>query len=68
MMNLISGNEVTRKICLNTVFRSIFLVDKPSAFTDLEQSCAYMNGANAGTLYETHSCLFTSRRNTNRAD
>jgi hypothetical protein len=65
-MKLITGNEVARKLCLNTVCQFIFWVDKPSGFTELEQSRAYMNGANAGTVYETHSCLFMSRRNTNR--
>ena len=44
------------------------MVDQPSAFTELKDPPAYMNGANAGTLYETCSCLFTSGRNTNRRD
>ena len=67
-MELISENEFERKVCLNVVFQSIFMVDKPSAFTELKESRAYMNGANAGILYEIHSCLFMSRRNTNRGD
>ena len=67
-MELISENEVGRKACPNTVFQSIFMVDKPSAFTELKESRAYMNVGNAEMLYETRSCLFTSRRHTNRGD
>jgi hypothetical protein len=68
MMELISENEVARKVCLNTIFQSIFMTDKPSFSAELKESPAYMNGANAGILYETHSCLFMSRPNTNRGD
>ena len=44
------------------------MVDKPSSFTEMKKSRAYMNDPNAGILYETHSCLFMSLRNTDRGD
>jgi hypothetical protein len=57
-----------KRVCTNTVFQSIFMVDKPSAFTELKESRAYLNGSNAGILYDTHSCLFMSHRNPKRGE
>jgi len=69
MTELISEKEGSEKrVCPNTLFQSIFMVDKPSAFTELKESLAYLNGANAGILYETHSCLFMSHRNPKRGE
>jgi hypothetical protein len=70
MTEIISEKEGEKKrVCPNTVFQSIFMVDKPSAFAKLKESrVAYLNGPNVGILYETHSCLFMSHCNAKRGE